>query len=424
MTLLCAVGALFLFITLFIHGDSYNRGDRDVPRPTTEVRSGSGYYAAMTWLAAQHIRVVSLRERFNMLARQTHLAPSGNLLIVTLPAATIFKTEEFRPLDRWVRDGNTLLVLAALDDSPDWALALRGMTASDLNLLTGLEFESVKSREHRMAEAARGVGSPTSGDGAVDISTGVAAVFRKLGAAERVALVPNAPHAYFAGVHEAIALSDYPTQPWTVKVPYDGFVFALAHQKETGEAVLWSRPHGNGKLIVSGCGSVFTNRALGLADNGRLLANIVGAQLGPAGSVLFDDAHQGLLAAYDPAKFYSDRRLYVTVGILALVWLAWVLGGTTLRLPQPVAAAPAEADLVRAAGGFLAGALIPAAAARRMLDHFLRHHSWESLERHSRVAGADVRQLKAWHSASRASRRVSLTRLHNLIVRINRQLNS
>jgi len=158
--------------------------------------------------------------------------------------------------------------------------------------------------------------------------------------------VPNGPHPYFEGVRTAVALSDYPWQAWAAKIPYDGFVFSLAHERETGEGVLWSRSLGNGRVIVSGLGSLFTNRALGLADNARLLANIVGATVGPRGAVLFDDLHQGLGTAYDPAKFYSDRRLYETIGILAALWLCWVLGSTRLPLPALRGPAPREAELV------------------------------------------------------------------------------
>ena len=50
-----------------------------------------------------------------------------------------------------------------------------------------------------------------------------------------------------------------------MKVPYEGFVLALAHEQQSGEGALWTRPLGKGRIIVSGFGSLFTNRALGLA---------------------------------------------------------------------------------------------------------------------------------------------------------------
>jgi uncharacterized protein DUF4350 len=412
ITLVCAFGALALFLGMFMHKEEQGWG-KEVPRPTTEERGPNGYHVAMQWLDTEHIRTVSLRDRFDRIPRKTQLAPTGNILIVTLPATVMFKTEEFRPLDRWVRAGNTLLVVAALSDNPDWAFSFGSMTSSDLNLLTGLEFETTRMRDMRMrkANAAR-----DTRDAALQLS----AAMRHFPEPRRTMLVPNREHAYFAGVREAIGLSDYDSQSWTVKVPYEGFVLALGHQRETGEGVFWTRPLGNGRIIVSGLGTLFINRALGLADNARLFSNIIGTNLGPQGTVLFDDVHQGLGASYDPAKFYRDPRLHLTIGIAALLWLAWVLGATNLRVPATRTAVPREAELVRAAGEFLARVLTPAAAARRMLDHFLRRWPWEVLERHTRLAPADLKQLKAADTGSR----VSLLKLHNLLVRVDRQLRS
>jgi hypothetical protein len=239
----------------------------------------------------------------------------------------------------------------------------------------------------------------------------------------RETLVPNRDHAYFQGVRQAIALTDYESQPWTVKVPYEGFVLALGRQRETGEGVFWTRPLGSGRILVSGLGTLFTNRALGLGDNARLLSNIVRTNLGPRGAVLFDDVHQGLGANYDPVKFYRDPRLHLTIAIVACLWLSWVLGATKLRLPTSRIPVPREAELVRATGGFLARVLTPAAAARRMFDHFLKRQSWDFLERQPRIAAADLTQLKSWYSQL-GTARVPLIRLHNLMVRINRQLHS
>jgi hypothetical protein len=417
ITFICALGALALFFTMFLHQDSHGIGGIEVPRPTTEERGGNGYHAAMEWLDQEHIRAISLRDRYDKLPREKNLAPKGNVLIVTLPATAVFKTEEFRPLDHWVRAGNTLLVLAALSDTPDWAFSFGGMTSGDLNLLTGLEFESAKNRDSRMRKGAES--APTE-RGSKDSIVRLPLHFAQ---PRRETLVPNRDHAYFTGVQQVIALSDFESQPWTVKVPYEGFVLALGHQRETGEGAFWTRPLGNGRIVVSGLGTLFTNRALGLEDNARLLSNIISTDLGPRGSVLFDDVHQGLGANYDPAKFYRDPRLHVTIAIVASLWLSWVLGATRLRIPTSRSPVPREAELVRATGGFLARVLTPAAAARRMFDHFLKRRPWEVLERQPRIAAADLAQLRSWYSQL-GSARVPLIRLHNLMVKINRQLNS
>jgi len=418
VTLFCALGALTLFIAMFVRREGGADTRNDIPRPTSVERRGNGYNAAFAWLNAEGIRSISLRERFERIAAVKGLPASGNLLVVTLPAVGGFNTGEFLPLDRWVRAGNTLLVVAALSDTPDWAFSSSGVGLSDLNLLTGLDFETIESRARRINKSRASLESA-----ALDLHA--------LAAPRRSTLVPNRPHPYFRSLAEAIALSDYASQPWTVKVPYQGFVLALARQRETGEGVLWTRPFGAGRIVVSGFGSIFTNRALALAGNGQLLANIVAANVGEGGAVLFDDAHQGLGAAYDPQKFYSDRRLYVTLGIVLGLWLVWVLGSTRLRVPVVRSAPPREAELVRASGGFLARVLPRHAAARRLLGHFFSRVNerarrraadppWEWLARHPRVAPADLARLKDWYADACAARRVPLGALYNLILRMDK----
>ena len=422
-TLLCALGALLVFVTLFVRG-----GPVEMPRsapPTTGERGEHGLLAARNWLELEGIRTVSLRERFGALERRPTLARSGNLLIVTTPVVNAFKTAELRALDRWVRVGNTLLVLAALSDRPAWSLA--GALHNDLHALTGLEF--VPARKH--AGSGPALQGEARGSGA---RHALEAGFAPLPEPLRSTLVANRPHPYLAGVDSALAFSDFPNESWEVAVPRAGFVLALAHQREFGEGVLWVRPAGSGTIIVSAFSSLFSNRALGLADNARLLANIVSASLGTNGSVLFDDAHQGLTAVYDPAKFYRDPRLYATLGVLLAVWLAWVLGGTRLRPSSVRAAAPREAELVRVTGRFLARVLRPAAAARRLFEHFFLRLQrlngcrlddgppWDWLENHPRLSRDEVRQLRTWYADAYSERRVPLQRLHNLIVRTERQL--
>lgn len=427
ITLLCAMGALALFSIMFLNREGMSGGRFDAPRPITSERRGNGYHAAMTWLENEKIRSVSLRDRFNTLPKREDLTATGNLLIVSLPVRTGFKTEEFLPLDRWIRSGNTLLVMAALSDNPDWHADFGGYEQGNVPLLTGLEVETTKDRDKRVARRAR-PGVPDAEEQEED-----AEPYREYRDPLRTTIVANREHAYFDGVNEVIALSDYPRRTWTVKVPYQGFVLSLAHEKGTTNGALWTRPLGRGRIIVSGYGTLFTNRAIGLADNARLLANIVSVNVGEKGTVLFDDGHQGISASYDPGKFFTDRRLYATIGILGALWLIWVLGSTRLRLPASRQAAPREAELVRAAGSFLSRALPGHAGARQLIENFfhrvrtragtvLEGPPWELLERNSRIDPADLAQLRRWSDDAQAQRRVPLRPLHNLILRLDRQM--
>ncbi|MBV8909808.1 MAG: DUF4350 domain-containing protein [Gammaproteobacteria bacterium] len=428
LTLACALGALLLFGTLFLRSDPL--AARRASSPTTVEHGSDGMLGAASWLRAEGVRTVSWRERFGSLSRHHELAQTGNLLIISLPAVINFRTGELVSLDTWIRNGNTLLVLAALRDRPAWA-QFPFVMSHDLEQLTGLSMVPEEERASRQT-----AGQPARARQPMPS----ARVTRELTRPQRSSLIPNRPHPYFTGVGQAVALSDYVPFGNTVTTPSDGFALSLAHEDGSGRDAFWVRADGDGAIIVSAFGSLFSNRALGLADNARLLANLVAASVSVEGAVVLDDEHQGLTAAYDPASFYRDGRLYGTLAIIAAVWLIWVLGGTQLQAPAMQASAPREAELVRTAGLFLARVLTPAAAARRMLEGFLQRlggtlsrspapgeqrspeQLWEWLENNPRLARTDVQQLREWHAAAHRDRRVPLTRLHNLILRTERQL--
>jgi hypothetical protein len=444
-TLACALGALLLIGTLLLRGDTL--AARRASPPTTLEHSDNGLLGARTWLQGEGVRTLALRERFGALLQQARLPRSGNLLIVSLPAVTGFRSDEALAIDRWIRGGNTLLVLAALRDRPGWAQYPFIMT-NDLQLLTELSVAPAPEQPGERSTPRRPAGpSPPdrrerrsrppppaphrTGTGAERL----ARLATELSNPELSTLVPNRAHPYFTGVTRAEALSDYAPLGYRVTVPRDGFVLSLAHEKGSAEDAFWVRPHGEGTIIVSGFGSLFSNRALGRADNARLLANLVASSVGADGVVVFDDEHQGLSDSYDPARFYRDRRLYGTLAVIAAVWLSWVLGATRLHTPLVRTVAPREAELVRTTGLYLARVLRPAAAARRLLEQFLQRvgttmgagaadpaRLWEWLENHPRLPRADVQQLREWYVAACASRNVPLIRLHNLILSTERQL--
>src|SRR5689334_4555445 len=173
---------------MFLDHEESSGGRFDAPRPITSERRGNGYHAAMTWLENEHIRSVSLRDRFGALATRHDLTPTGNLLIVTLPVRSGFKTEEFVPLDRWIRAGNTLLVMASLSDNPDWHAEMGAYEPGNVTLLTGLEVETTEGRERRLAHREH-----------LDTGPGreVSEAFRSYREPLRTVIVPNRDHAYF-----------------------------------------------------------------------------------------------------------------------------------------------------------------------------------------------------------------------------------
>lgn len=443
-TLVCALGALLLIGTLLLRGDPLTA--RRAAPPTTLEASDNGLLGARTWLQGEGVRTLGLRERFGALLRQPGLTRSGNLLIVSLPAVTGFRSDEAVALDRWIRDGNTLLVLAALRDRPGWA-QYPFVMANDLQLLTELSVAPAEQQADRSPQRRAAAPSPAEhrerrsrppAETRRRTETGTARLTRlatELESPELSTLVPNRAHPYFAGVARAEALSDYAPLGYSVALPRDGFALSLAHETGSAEDAFWARPHGAGTIIVSGFGSLFSNRALGRADNARLLGNLIAVTVAGDGVVVFDDEHQGLSDSYDPARFYRDPRLYGTLAVIAAVWLSWVLGATRLQTPLVRTLAPREAELVRTTGLYLARVLRPAAAARRLFEQFLQRVSpalgagaaepaglWEWLENHPRLRHAEVQQLREWYAAACADRNVPLMGLHNLIVRTERRL--
>jgi hypothetical protein len=436
-----ALAALLLFLTLFVRGEAPDARPPSVP--TSIDRGDNGLAGALAWLRAEGVRALALRERLGSLAQRRDLPAAGNLLIVTLPAQLPFRTDEAVALDRWIRNGNTLLILAAISDRPAWGRD-RGVLDSDLQLLSGLRIDLARTRERCAGENCPSPAKDAAGAKAVpggsereaeSPTERVISATRLLDKPLRETLVPNRPHRYLEAVAAAYAFSDYPPRAWDVRVPRDAFPLSLAHARDSGEGVLWLLPDGAGNMVVSAYGSLFSNRALGQGDNARLLANIVSASVQEQGTVLFDDEHQGLSESYDPAKFYRDRRLYLTLAIIAGMWLVWVIGGTRLQMPPAPPPAPREEDLVRATGMFLARVLRPAAVARRMYEHFfarLRRSTpgtsheaaacWELLEHNPRLARTDVVQLKEWYAKAYSDERVPLAHLRNLIVKTERQL--
>ena len=145
-TLVCALGALLLIGTLLLRGDPL--AARRAAPPTTLEHSDNGLLGARTWLQGEGVRTFALRERFGALLRLIGLPRSGNLLLVSLPAITGFGPDEAVALDRWIRDGNTLLVLAALRDRPGWA-QYPFVMANDLQLLTELSLAPAEQQAER-----------------------------------------------------------------------------------------------------------------------------------------------------------------------------------------------------------------------------------------------------------------------------------
>jgi hypothetical protein len=452
ISLLLAIGALLAFYGLWLNPRASFDPDADAARPTSSERRGNGYAGLVEWLQASGVRTRSLRERYTSL-KDLDLPSRGNLLVLTLPAVEVFRNEEFAALDQWVRNGNTLLLMAALVDQPGWGARRASGAVAEIESLTGLEFESAEGREQRLdptplaqrvreadeLEARREAGEEDVPDEPVEKADGEAAPQESRDEVLNIELTATGPHVLLREVARLHLDSDYGDgEDWALRIPFDSFVLTLARTPK-GEGALFEQKLGDGSILISAGGTLFTNRALGEADNARLFANIVAARVPTTGVVLFDDLRQGLSASYDPARFYKDPRLFTTLAVLIGLWLVWVVGSTRLRAPVLERRDPSEAELVRHAGGLIARTVVSHQSARRLFDHFFagvtrarrgasgtlnpeRGELWQWLERHAAIRPQELDQLKTWYAEAHAERKVPLVQLQNLLDTLGKRL--
>ena len=442
---LLALASLAAFYGLWLRPAPSIDPDADIARPTTAERRGNGYAALFEWLRNSGVDVRSFRERYTKLS-ELDVPSHGNLLILSLPAVEVFHSDEFGALDQWVRRGNTLLINAALIDQPGWAARRASGAVVEIESLTSIEFETREAREARLddtplAQRVREADARTAAQEDEDEEETDDADEDRAGAAlevpEKIALTATGPHALLREVRTLELETDYKAEEWSIRMPYDNFVLTLARSAD-GEGALFEQQVGAGRVLLSAGGSMFTNRALGNADNSQLFANIVSARMTSDGVVLFDDLRQGLSTNYDPARFYRDPRLYKTLFIVLGLWLVWVLGSTRLRAPAIEMHDPSEAALVRSTGQLIARSVAPHRTAIALFDHFFggvaraarraggasseRGELWQWLERHAAIRPQELDRLKSWYADAHAERKLPLVPLQNLLDNLEKRL--
>jgi hypothetical protein len=413
VTLGLAACALALFwILLFPKPQSGST----TPHPLTTGSDGEGYYAAARWLTAAGVSTVTLHQRFGQLGGKA-VTPeaTGNLLVITLPFDLGLHQEEFTELDQWVVRGNTVLVLAALDDTPLWS-AVSDNFLPDLQKISAIKFTSKQQ--------------PNT-DPLTRAQAGLKAVLTPAGRA--IELHPSGHIGLLAGVRHLATLSPLPSMQWQASALDTEPVLELARRTDSADPVLWLKSAGNGAVIVSAYASLFNNQVIGKADNARLLSNIVAWSLRPGGRVIFDDAHQGAVDEYDAAKFFGDPRLHHTLGWLVLLWLAWVVAAQPLRAAAPNTSGIDESAMLRTTAGFFASVLRPVTSAQWLLDEFFarlrRRHGlahgaeppWDWLASHAGVRSGVLAELRELYARVQGGHRVSLVQLQRIISQISGQ---
>lgn len=380
-------------------------------RPLSSEGGPSGYLAAWRWLAAEHVPVESLRERFEVLPLGRLPRASGNIMLTTLPHEVPVRNAEAAQLDRWIENGNTLIVAAALDDTPAWALTNGPAFMRQLGRLTRLKFDVIS--EAKPSTAAQ-----------------VGAAIESLTGPREVDIQPRGTLPLMQGIHELQVTSDLPASRWRATAMDSPALLEIGEVRANADAAIWLRRQGNGQVITLGVAGLFSNHDIGTKDNARFLSNIVGWNLGPGGRFIFDDVHQGAAKYYDANAFFADARLHRTLGWLVLLWFVFVLGvqhlsaGTNHWRPHDITA------FIATSGEFFASTITPVAAGARLLANFfngIRRRLglpedgaplWEWLATQAAVPARDVEQLQRMQQRIAAGRRVDLPQLQNLLVKV------
>jgi hypothetical protein len=424
LTLALAVGALAAFYVVI--APKPQPPQERVTRPLSTEAGPNGYLGLQRWLVDQGIGVISLRERYGALATIAPTAPTGNLLITTAPHVYPLRNSEALPLDDWIAAGNTMVVLAGLSDTPEWSMdtGVDPQFLEHMLRMTGLTLKEFPPPVPKEGEAGKEATPPRD----------AVLAFTRLVEPERIESAPNGKHPLLDQVQSIMAVSEFPSARWQASSERS-VVLDLASDHKSGVPALWLVPWGDGQIIVSAYGSLFTNKAIGERDNARLLANIVHWSLGKKGRVIIDDAHQGLVSFYDPDKFFGDARLHRALLWLLALWLVFVLGPRRLRCAMSDWNPLDVTSFVRATGGFMARVLRPAAAGQRLFANFFNEIRsrlgmtpdgaplWDWLAAHAVIPAADLKLMQDLHQRVAEQRRVDLAELHNLIARVRAQLN-
>jgi len=411
ITLALAIGALALFwLLLFPKPEGPSRA----PRPMATGADDEGYVAASRWLKAAGVTTRELHKRFDQTGDGSlGRSGSGNLLITTLPYGVNTGPGEYPALEQWIEQGNVMLILAALDDTPLWS-ALSSNFAPEVQKLSRIEFTALTP--------------PATGAGTAD-QGGVAAVLSLAGAT--VVLHPSGRIGLLDGVRQLATLTPLPSEQWRAKAMDATPVLELARRADSADPVLWLKSSGHGAIIVSAYASLFTNAVIGKADNARLFSNIVAWSVRQGGQVIIDDGHQGALDEYDAAQFFADPRLHHTLLWLVALWLAWVLAAQPLRASARHVANLDEGAMLRVTARFFAGVLRPVASARWLMDEFFdrlrrRHglqHSlsppWDWLAARAGVSSGLLAELRDLYARTQAGNRVNLVRLQQILSQIS-----
>lgn len=414
VTLGLALCALALVYALFLPKPV--PADNSPAMPLSSESGPSGYQAVWRWLTAEQVPVLALHERYDRLnSADAPFRSTGNVLLTTLPHKLPARPIEATQLDAWVARGNTLVVMAALDDTPLWTLGDSRLVEA-VGRLTRLKFDAIDAQPSRSLH--RSLNSVLSGFLQAQNST----------------LEPRGAHPLLQGVHSVRVVSELPASRWRATPMDRSAVLQIGQIAGNGDAAIWLRRQGKGQVVTFAVASIFSNQLIGEQDNALLLSNLIAWSVSNGGAVIFDDAHQGSVSYYDAKAFFADPRLHRSLGWIVLLWFIFVLGVQRLRTRSREWNPIDVTGFVAMSGEFFASTLPPAAAGARLFENFfnsirrrldLRQDGspvWQWLSAQAGVSLGEVLELRRLHDRIQAGRRVDLLRLQTILSQLQGNL--
>lgn len=410
----------------------------NVSKPLSSDRGRAGLQGLERWLQSGGVKTDRLRRRYTALAASLDLAPRGNLLIVTLPQQTPSRPDEREALRIWLAQGNTALVMVAGADAPGWTRFTDASSVDDFLDSLGFVLDAPDGPEDEKEDLEQDENEERAGEDDSQQASG----WRErtnLEAwldAEPVELLPRFAHPSTRDVSVVATRALRPLDlDWYLSGVESGrVVLPLLGEKERG-AAFWEARVGGGRLWVSRYSDLFANAGLGEADNGRFMANLVGASLARNGRVIFDDMHQGATDLYDARAFFSDPRFFTTLAFMVGFWLLYLVGRSRRLAPARESVSRYyAADLARAMAGLFARRLSDATVEQQLFAFFFNdirgryglptngQPVWSMLSGMSRISPSDVDGLRTHYERATAGRKSDLMALARLMRRTRENL--
>lgn len=407
ISLLGGLAALYVFVAIFFNPQVSDLAGLSVP--TSEDRGTLGLNGLYTWLEKSGVPVYRLRTRYRELDNIGELKKRGNLMIISLPQVAPARRHEIDFLQKWVQQGNHLLILAA---SSDRHLLQARADSGSSRLLQRFGFRLVAKPvddEDRKKKA------------------GIKETLENSEPSETITLRHRGTYPLTRGVRKISARRHRLFPQVHALVPDSSFRSSLAlFEDQDKAAAFWETRFDRSRVWVSRFAYLFSNSQLGENDNARLIANIISTAVATGGKVVFDDMHQGSSELYDEKALFSDPRLHNTLWFVFAFWVLYVIGHTNRIAPLTSPAGPSKAsDFVRAMANLFARRLAPVAAANLLYSHFfdwirLRYGLptngqpvWQLLENTERIDRRDLAELQLRYADLQKNKKVNLMKLVN-----------